>query len=111
MLLGGAALLVAALIGFSVFAYQHYSSSRTAFTNLGYQVVSDHEVTVRFQVVLAAGASAQCLVQARDRDSLEVGSQVVTVTSEGSRTVTIAHSLRTSRRAVSGLVLSCRRGS
>jgi hypothetical protein len=110
VLLGGAAALVAALVGFSFLAYRHYSSERTSFTNLGYQVVSDRQVVVRFQVALGAGTKAQCLVQARDRDSLEVGSQLVTVVGRTGGAVTVAHPLSTSRRAVSGVVLSCRRG-
>jgi hypothetical protein len=107
VLLGGAALLVAALMGFAFVAYQHYASTRVEFSDLGYQV-SDTGVAVRFQVVKGAGKKVECVLQARDRNNVEVGSLVVTIGPEGSGAVTKSSFVPTSRPAVAGEVLSCR---
>jgi hypothetical protein len=107
VLVGGAVLLVAALVGFAFFAYQHYAKARTQFSNLGYQV-TETGVSVRFQVVKDAGKKVQCVLQARDGNNVEVGSLVVTIGPEGSGAVTKASFVPTTRRAVAGEVLSCR---
>jgi hypothetical protein len=107
VLLGGVALLVAALVGFAFVGWRHYATSRTPFTNLGY-TATDSAVVVRFQVVKDAGKTVQCLLQARDRDNAEVGSLVTTIGPDGSGTLTRAVTVPTSRRAVAGEVLSCR---
>ncbi|MFN2538211.1 MAG: DUF4307 domain-containing protein [Mycobacteriales bacterium] len=107
-LAAGATLLVVALTAFSVVAYRHYAQGRAPFRNLDYTVQSDEGVLVRFEVVKDAGTTVRCLLQARDRDNLEVGSLVATVGPEGSGTVTRAYLVRTSHRAVAGEVLSCR---
>ena len=105
---GGAVLLVGALLGFSFVGYRHYVHGRAPFTNLGYSVASDAEVRVRFSVVVEAHQEVRCLLQARDLDNAEVGSAVVHVRSETSRTVTREDTVPTKRRAVAGEVLSCR---
>jgi hypothetical protein len=105
---GGAVLLVAALLAFSFVGYRHYVHGRAPFSNLGYEVQSDSSVLVRFSVVVEARKTVTCLLQARDRDNHEVGSTVVTVRSETSRTVTRAQAVPTVKRAVAGEVLSCR---
>ena len=105
---GGAVLLLAALVALSFVGYRHYATGRAQFANLGAQVVSDTSVTVRFSVVVEGQRSVQCVLQARDRDNREVGSRVVTVRSEQTRTVTREETLTTTRRAVAAEVLSCR---
>src|SRR3954451_24786370 len=54
VLLAGAALLVAVLLGLSYLGRRHYDAARTPFSNLGY-TVSDTGVVLRFQVVKDAG--------------------------------------------------------
>ena len=108
VIIGGALVLVLALAGFSFAAYRHYSAGRTPFTNLDYTVESDQVVLVRFQVVVHAGRTVQCVLQARDRENTEVGSLVTTIGPGESGTVTKALRLTTKHRAVAGEVLSCR---
>jgi hypothetical protein len=107
VLLGGAALLVAALVGLALVGWRHYATSRTPYTNLGY-TLSERAVVVRFSVVKDAGKTVQCLLQARDRDNAEVGSLVTTIGPDGSGTLERAVSVPTTRQAVAGEVLSCR---
>ena len=107
---GGGVLLVGVLLAFSFVGYRHYAGSRAPFTNNGSEVRSDTEVVVRFSVVVEAHSSARCVLQARDRDNTEVGSSVVTVRSDTSRTVDRSETVTTTRRAVAAEVLSCRPG-
>jgi len=105
---GGGALLVVALLAFSFVGYRHYAGSRAPFTNDGFAVGSDSVVTVRYSVVVEAHRAVQCVLQARDRDNAEVGSSVVRITSDTSRTVHRSDRMATKRRAVAAEVLSCR---
>jgi hypothetical protein len=109
LLVGGAVVLLTALLGFSYVAYRHYASTRAAFTNLDYRVASDSSVLIRFRIALDKGETAQCVLQARDRDNVEVGSVLVTLTGKGSSPFTVERTLPTKHRAVAGEVLSCRR--
>ncbi|MCU1600563.1 MAG: hypothetical protein JWO22_1272 [Frankiales bacterium] len=109
VLIGGAVVLLTALVAFSFVAFQHYSGSRARFSNLDYTVESETSVLIRFQISLGAGDRAQCLLQARDRDNAEVGSRTVTVAGEDTSMFTVEEHVTTTRRAVAGEVLSCRR--
>ena len=105
---GGAALVVVALVAFSFVGYRHWANGRAPFTNDGFSVDSDTAVTVRFSVVVEAHHTVRCGLQARDRDNTEVGSKVVTLTSGTSRTLHRSERFATAHRAVAAEVLSCR---
>jgi hypothetical protein len=100
----GAAVLGIALLAFSYAAWQRTSAGRTSVTVLGYHVVDDHAVDVRFEVSKGAGTTVVCAVRARDRDGVEVGSEDVTV---GPGSTVVTHRLTTSRRAATGEVTGC----
>ncbi len=103
-------MLLTALVAFSFLAFQHYASTRAQFTNLDYQVESDRSVLIRFTVTLEPGQAADCLLQARDRNNAEVGSKTLHVVANGDVSpFTVEEHLETTRRAVAGEVLSCRR--
>ena len=99
-----AGVLGVALLAFSWFAYDRASSGRTRVSVLGYQVVDDRTVEVRFEVSKEAGATVVCEVRARDRDGAEVGSKDVTV---GPGQSVVTYRLTTSRRAATGEVTGC----
>ena len=102
-------MLLTALVAFSFLAFRHYASTRAQFNNLDYRVESDTSVLIRFQISLDPGDRAQCLLQARDRNNAEVGSETVAVVGQDESVFTIERHLATTRRAVAGEVLSCRR--
>ena len=99
-----AAVLGAALLAFAYVAWDRATSGRTRFTVLGYDVIDDHAVEVRFEVTKGADATVVCEVRARDRDGVEVGSEDVTV---GPGSTVVTHRLATVRRAATGEVTGC----
>lgn len=108
VLLTLAAALVLTLLALTFGAWDRYSSSRVPFTVLGYRVVSDTQVEVRFEVHKATSSTVTCLVRARDRTGSVVGREEVEVgPSEGAPT-RITTTLTTSARAVAGEVTACR---
>jgi hypothetical protein len=102
--LGLAAVLGLALLAFSYAAWHHISAGRTTFTVLGYDVVDDHSVQVRFEVHKKGTTSVVCEVRARDRDGVEVGKQDVSV---GVGVTEVSHRLATTHRAATGEVTGC----
>ena len=99
-----AGLLGVALLAFSYWAWDRASSGRTRVTVLGYEVVDEHAVDVRFEVTKDATATVVCEVRARDRDGAEVGSEDVTV---GPGKTVVTWRLTTVRRAATGEVTGC----
>ena len=99
-----AGLLGVGLLAFSWFAYDRATGGRTRFVVLGYEVVDDHAVEVRFEVTKAKDATVVCEVRARDRDGVEVGNEDVTV---GPGQAVVTHRLTTARRAATGEVTGC----
>ncbi len=70
---------------------------------------AEHSVQITFEVRLPAGATATCLLRARDRAGAEVGRRHVTVVgSERRGTVVRTETLTTSGRPVTGEVNDCR---
>jgi hypothetical protein len=93
-----------ALLAFSYVAWDRVSAGRTSVSVLGYVVVDDHALDVRFRVVKDRSATVVCAVRARDRDGAEVGSEDVTV---GPGESVVTHRLSTVHRAAIGEVTGC----
>jgi hypothetical protein len=70
--------------------------------------VSDHRVDVTFEVHKSPGATATCVVRARDATGAQVGYATATVGPAARRAVTVTHRLSTRARAVTGEVVGCR---
>jgi hypothetical protein len=102
--LGLVAVLGIGLLALSYAAWDHAVAGRTSFTVLGYDVVDDHSVVVRFEVRKKGTTSVVCEVRARDRDGVEVGKQDVSV---GTGVTEVSHRLATTRRAALGEVTGC----
>jgi uncharacterized protein (DUF58 family) len=87
-------------------------ASRPAVTSgvLGFRVVDDRHVEVRFEVHKAPLAEAVCTVRAREEGGREVGRAEVTVgpRSDERRVSQVTYLLATTARAVSGEVPGCR---
>ena len=74
---------------------------------LGYRVVDDTSVEVRFEVSRTPGSKAVCLVRARDSGGTEVGRAEVPVPTAGDRRVRVTYVLTTTARANTGEVADC----
>jgi hypothetical protein len=101
----GVAVLVAGVS--VVFWWSQSGPGQIQPTVTGFHVTSASSITVSFTVTKPAGTKISCTVIGEDELSSTVGSTVVTIPaagSEASETVT----LPTLRRAVTGIVQSCR---
>ncbi|MCW2500136.1 MAG: hypothetical protein JWN87_1812 [Frankiales bacterium] len=105
--LGGAAVLGLLLLALTVAAYLRFAGDGTRFGTVGYRVLSDTAIEVRFQVSKDPAATVDCLVRARDRDGAEVGSEKVRLGPGGSGELVKAQRVATTHRAATGEVTKC----
>ncbi|PZE86464.1 DUF4307 domain-containing protein [Curtobacterium sp. MCBD17_032] len=75
--------------------------------DVGYEVVSDHQVVVHTQLAVDPGTEVECAVQALDKGYTIVGWRVVTVPADDQRSRSLSTPVNTTSRAVTGLIHSC----
>lgn len=75
--------------------------------DLGYELVSDREVTVRFELSAPPGMEISCAIQALNASYGIVGWAVVDIPPADVRTRVFNQPLRTSEQAVTGLLYEC----
>lgn len=75
--------------------------------DLGYQMVSESEIIVQFEVSAPPGLSLQCAVQALNAQYGIVGWKIVDIPEATVRTRVFDQPLRTSEPAVTGLLYEC----
>lgn len=75
--------------------------------DLGYELVSDREVIVKFEVSVAPGTQINCAVQALNASYGIVGWQVLEIPASDQRTRVFNQPVRTSEQAVTGLLYQC----
>lgn len=75
--------------------------------DLGHEIVSDSRVRVSFEVTADAGAEVGCAVQALNESFTVVGWKVIALPVSEQRTRSLSEELRTTERAVSGLIYRC----
>ncbi|MEU7930944.1 DUF4307 domain-containing protein [Micromonospora echinofusca] len=101
--------MVAVMTLVAVRLYRQYGDPNYDAEVITYTGITDSQVLVDFRVTVPEGATAVCLVRARDRDGAEVGREEVTVTARpGQRHVSAQHRLATTARPFIGEVLRCR---
>lgn len=81
--------------------------SQFATRDLGYELVSAREVSVRFEVTTTPGNSLSCAVQALNAQYGIVGWAIVDIPPAQARTRVFNQPLRTSEQAVTGLLYEC----
>lgn len=101
------ALVVAASLAVAVLLYGRFGPGEVQSTLLGYEVVSDSTVRVRFQVDKDPAATVLCTVRARERSGAEAGVALVRVGPAPDGRVEKTYDLVTRARANSGEVLGC----
>ena len=75
--------------------------------DLGYELVSDSEVVVAFEVTTEPGTSVSCAIQALNGSFGIVGWKVLDLEPSTQWTRTFQETLRTSEPAVTGLLYEC----
>ena len=80
---------------------------RPSWTNLSYRVIDDTTVDVTYLVSRPIGRDVTCLIRAMDRGFGTVGQVEVNVAGSDERSVQRTTRIRTTTRAVTGVVKSC----
>jgi hypothetical protein len=97
-------LVVAVLVGWWTFRNE---GQRITATTIGYKVESDTAVTVSFDVSRPPGVAVTCTVRAMDGHFTVVGTTDIVVPPEGERVIHLEKAVRTTSRAVTGVVQDC----
>ena len=83
------------------------SLGRVTWTDTGYRVVDDRTVEVEFDVHRPAGQAVTCVVRALDQGFGTVGTVEVRIPASGERSLHRQVTVRTTTRAVTGVVREC----
>lgn len=75
--------------------------------DLGFELVDEHSVDVRFQITGAQGRDVVCVVEALDEEFGVVGWKVVEIPASDSHSQALSASVPTVSEATTGLVNSC----
>lgn len=100
-------LLIAILVGALGWWTLRNESARVTATTIGYKVVDATQVTVSFDVSRPPEQPVTCTVQAIDGHFGVVGRADVVIPTGGERTTHHEASVRTTTRAVTGVVQDC----
>ncbi|MER7448196.1 DUF4307 domain-containing protein [Microbacterium sp. NPDC097977] len=98
------ALVIIAAFGWSIVTTQ---MNAVDADDLGYDLVDEHSVTVRFQVTGVQGKDVACAVEALDEEFGVVGWKVVEIPAGDSHSQALSASVPTVSEATTGLVNSC----
>jgi uncharacterized protein DUF4307 len=101
--------VVGCLLGAAVAVWLGLSMSlgKVTWTDTGYRVIDDRTVEVDFDVHRPAGQAVTCVVRALDRGYGTVGTVEVAIPGSPERSVHRQVTVRTTTRAVTGVVKSC----
>jgi len=103
VLIAVAALLVGAF-GWSIVTTQ---MNAVDADDLGFDLVDEHSVTVRFQVTGVQGKDVACVVEALDEEFGVVGWKVVEIPAADTHSQAVSATVPTVSEATTGLVNSC----
>jgi hypothetical protein len=96
--------VAAVLIGWWTFRNE---GQRITATTISYKVESDTSVSVSFDVSRPPGLAVTCTVRALDGHFTVVGTADIIVPPEGEQVVHLQKAVRTTSRAVTGVVQDC----
>ena len=83
------------------------TAGKPSWTNLSYRVIDDETVDVTYLVRRPIGSDVTCVIRAMDRSFGSVGLVTVHVAASDTSTVERTTRVRTTTRAVTGVVRSC----
>jgi Domain of unknown function (DUF4307) len=100
---------VAILLGCAMAVWFGLASTvgKASWTTMSYRVIDDRTVDVTYRVSRPAGSTVTCLVSAMDRGFATVGQVEVRVPGSQTSSVERTTRIRTTTRAVTGVVKSC----
>ncbi|HEY8820756.1 MAG TPA: DUF4307 domain-containing protein [Dermatophilaceae bacterium] len=80
---------------------------KPSWTDMGYRVIDDRTVDVTYQISRPNDRDVTCVIRALDKGFATVGLVEVHIPGSGASTVERTTRVRTTTRAVTGLVRSC----
>jgi hypothetical protein len=100
---------VIAMLGVGAFGWMIVAQSMSSVDadDLGYELVDEHTVDVRFQVTGVQGKDVVCVVEALDEEFGVVGWKVVEIPAGDSHSQALSASVPTVAAATTGLVNTC----
>lgn len=101
---GAVALLLVGVFGWMIVSQ---SMNSVDADDLGYELVDEHSVDVRFQVSGVQGKDIVCVVEALDEEFGVVGWKVVEIPAGDNHTQALSASVPTVAAATTGLVNTC----
>lgn len=103
----GAAVLVAAIAVWAVWAGTGFVSSPIDVSTGGYSVVNARDTSVTFTVDATPGRSVACAIQAQSEDFSVVGWRVIAYPASSQRSRTFTETVRTTEKPVAGSASAC----
>ncbi|WP_435743567.1 DUF4307 domain-containing protein [Microbacterium sp. PMB16] len=101
---GAAALLVVGIFGWMIV---DQSMNSVDADDLGFDLVDEHTVDVRFQITGVAGKDVVCIIEALDEEFGVVGWKVMEIPAGESHAQALSASVPTVSEATTGLVNTC----
>ncbi len=94
-------------IGIALAAWVGFQDKPVTARVWGYDVVDDHRVTVKLDVVRPDPLDVQCTVYAQAADHSVVGEKTIDVPASQQEQTRISVDIETERRAVTGVLRTC----
>ncbi len=94
-------------LGWLAWSASYFANPVAHVTLIGYQVLDDAHVSVRYMVTRDPAVTLRCTLQAQDSEHAPVGQVSVTVPAGQPGTVTRIDTVRTTALAVTGFVVGC----
>ncbi|NUO89551.1 MAG: DUF4307 domain-containing protein [Dermatophilaceae bacterium] len=94
-------------VGLAIWFGLSATLGQPSWQTLRYQVVSDQQVRVDFEVYRPGGTALTCTIEALARDFSPVGTSSIQVPAGADETTRMSATLRTTSRAVTGQVRTC----
>jgi Domain of unknown function (DUF4307) len=104
----GVALLIAAGIGWLLWAALYHANPAVSSQLRGFEVTGNNEVRVTIAIQRDPERAVRCLIQAQASDHAVVGEREVTIPSGGEPRPERTYRITTERRATNGILDGCR---
>ncbi len=102
-----AALFVAVFTAWVVWAGLDNGQGNLGAQDIGHKIVDDSTVTITWQVSVSAGTPVSCALEAQNEAHAIVGWKIVELPASANHTRLYTETVRTSQRAVTGLIYRC----
>jgi hypothetical protein len=107
LLWSGAGVFAIVLVAWVIWAGLDGSKPLIETEDIGYSVIDEHNVEVKFQVSVPTGTATSCAVEALNESFTVVGWKVIDLPPSTEYTRSFTEQLRTSELSTTGLIYRC----